>query len=207
MKPSKEFIEFLKKYETPEDLIENLFLKSLIESYSRVCLIENIFDFTENQIRNEFQVDLLYANEILKDYINKNFITFAAENQVIDKDKELKRTDIEFIINSVIKFVVECKRLKGINKKQYIAEGIYRFIYDYGYIGTNEKYAGMCSFVVAGNLNKIITGTKQRVERYHWLNTNIENICNFENSFTTIHKKLDNNEIIIYHLFFDINKK
>ncbi len=206
MVPSKEFVEFLRKYNTPKDLIEDLFLSSIIDSYSRVCLVEDIFNFTENIIRNEFQYDLENYNQIIKEALNNNFVTFIAERQIIDKEKELMRTDIEFIINPTIRFVVECKRLEGVSKSQYIDSGISRFIKPDKYIGTNEKYAGMCSFVVAGDINNIIKGTKQRVGDYHWLSTDDRKICNFEPSFTSIHLKIDGNEIRIHHLFFVLNK-
>lgn len=207
MEPSKAFIGFLSRYKNLEDLIESLFLQSIVDSYSRVRNIKNIATLSENKIRNKFQFDLENSNQLIKVALNNNFVTFVAERQIINKEKELMRSDIEFIINPTIRFVVECKKVKGVNKKQYIEDGILRFINPDKYIKPDEKYAGMCSFVVQGDINNLIKGTLQRIEKYHWLNTNTENICNFENSFSTNHKKIDNNEIMIYHLFFDMNKK
>lgn len=201
-----EFVGFIAQYNNSEDLIENLFLKALITSYSRVKNIYNISSFSENQIRNEFQFDLTYSNELIKDIIEKGFVTFTAENQIITKEKELKRTDIQFLINGIIKYVVECKKLRGINRSQYIDNGLSRFI-NHIYISSNEKYAGMCSFIIGDNKEKIISGTKDRIKKFHFISLNENTICDFDNSFSSIHKKEDKNNILIYHLFFDMKQK
>jgi hypothetical protein len=205
MEQSAEFIKFLKKYDKIEDLIENLFIKSLIESKSRIIKIENIQDFSEPQIRNKFQYDLIYFNEIIRDILEKNFLTFTAERQIINKEKEIMRTDIEFIISGVIRFVIECKKIKGVSKSQYIGSGISRFVKD-EYTNENDKFAGMCCFVIHEDIELIINGLKDRINQYNFLRFINNSICGFQNSFSSIHQKVNNNEIFIYHLFFDMNQ-
>ena len=206
MEMSDGFVQFLQKYKNVDDLIENLFLKSLIDSYSRVIHIENLSKLHEPKIRNKFQYDLLNSNNLIKDIIEKGYLTFTAENQIINKEKEIKRTDIEFIINGLIKYVVECKKMKGISKTQYIDNGISRFI-NHDYIGENEKYAGMCSFIVGGDIENIMKGTKDRLKQYHFLKINNNNICDFKSSFSSSHSKVNNEDILIHHLFFDIKER
>lgn len=202
MKMSAEFIDFIAQYNTPIDFIENLFLKSLIDSYSRIKNIENISNISENKIRDEFQYDLKYSNELIKDKIKNNFLTFTVENQIINEKKEIMRTDIQFIINGYIIYVIECKKLKGISKTQYIDNGISRFIKPNKYVGKNNKYAGMCSFVVDINIDKVIVGIKKIIREYHFREIEENKICGFRNSFSSKHTKLDKKYIFIHHLFF-----
>ncbi len=164
MKLPDDYIEIL-GFSSPTDLIENLYLKSFIDAYYKVLKIKNIHNFNENKIRNEFQKILCYSSGLLSDLLNNNLIILGLENQIIKQNGKLRRTDIELII-PCLKYVVECKRLKGTNKKQYIDDGISRFINN-KYIGINEKYAGMCSFVIKGNIEKIIIGTKDRISKYY----------------------------------------
>jgi len=204
MEMSDEFVSFIAKYSNLEDIIENLFLKSLINSYSRVKSIDNISNFSENQIRNKFQFDLTYLNELIKDIIEKGFVTFTVENQLINKEKELRRTDIQFVINGVINYIIECKKLKGVSKYQYINNGISRFINRGEYISRNEKHAGMCSFIIGGDMGEIILGTKRRIKKFNFVSINEEMICGFDNSFRSSHRKEDKNNILIHHLFFNM---
>ncbi len=200
-----DFLRFISKYRSKTDLIENLFLNAMIDSYSRVKKIINIYDNSENKIRNNFQYDLTYSNKFTKDLLNKNFITFTAENQIITKENEIKRTDIQFIINGVIKFVIECKKIKTVKRKQYIDDGIYRFVENI-YISQDEEYAGMCNFVVNDDISTIILGIKKKVKEYNFVSIDENNICDFESSFSSKHNRTESKNIKIYHLFFKMNK-
>jgi|SRR5690554_6271117 len=206
MEMPAEFYDFIAQYKDKEDLIEKLFLKALIDSYSRVKDIENIHNVSENKIRNEFQHDLTHTNKLTKQIIEKGLITFTAENQIINYEREIKRTDIQFIITGLITYVVECKKLKGVSKAQYIHSGINRFVENI-YISKNEEYAGMCSFIVSEDVKRIISGTKDRVKEYNIVSLNDNLICDFENSFSSTHNRVDDDNIQIHHLFFEMNKK
>ena len=206
MEMPAEFSDFITQFKDKEVLIEELFLKALIDSYSRVKNIENIQNISEKKIRNEFQYDLTYSNKLTKQIIDKGFITFTAENQIINYEREVKRTDIQFIITGLLTYVVECKKLTGVSKAQYIDSGITRFV-ENKYIGKDEKYAGMCSFIVGENIEHIISGTKDRIKKYNFVSLNENTICDFVNSFRSIHNRVNYNNILIHHLFFDVNNK
>jgi hypothetical protein len=206
MEVSESLVKFLQKFEKREDLIENVFLNSLIESYSKIKDIDKIQDLSEPQIRNKFQHDLIYSNALIKDLIKENIITFTVENQIINKDNELMRTDIEFIINGVVRFVVECKKIRTANKSQYIDKGISRFILSEKYTNKNDKYAGMCSFIFQSDVNKLINGIKEKIKQYKLIKLDNNIICNFQYSFRSKHNKMDNTDILIYHLFFEMKK-
>ena len=200
-----EYIKDILDFSSISDLIENLYLKSLIDAYPKVLKIDNIQNLDENHIRDEFQKILCFSSGKLSDLLNSQFVFLGIENQIIKKDNKRKRTDIEFFIPK-LKYVIECKKLKSVNKTQYINNGIYRFI-NHKYIGEFDKYAGMCSFIVNGNIEYIIKETKKRVEKYQ--NNNIDNktLCNYDYSFSSTHTKIDKKELLIHHLFFDMNDK
>ena len=199
-----DYIKKILDFNSIPDLIENLYLKSLINAYPKVLKVENIQNLDENNIRDKFQKILCFNSGKLSELLNSNFIFLGVENQIIKQTGKRKRTDIEFNIPK-LKYVVECKRLKGVSKAQYIDSGISRFI-NHEYIGEFDKYAGMCSFVIDGDIENIIKGTKKRVANYHNIKIDNKTLCNFEFSFSSIHTKVDKKELLIHHLLFDMNK-
>lgn len=199
-----DYINFL-GYKSVSDFIENLYLKSLIDSYPKVLKVENIQNLHENRIRDEFQKILCFNSGKLSELLNNNSISLGVENQIIKQDGKRKRTDIELNIPK-LKYVIECKRLKRVSKTQYIDSGISRFI-NHEYIGEFDRYAGMCSFIVSGDIESIIKGTKDRIKKYHNIKTDDKTLCNFKFSFSSTHSKIDKKKLLIHHLFFDITDK
>ncbi|MBM2815540.1 MAG: hypothetical protein HW421_2302 [Ignavibacteria bacterium] len=203
MEPSKEFCNFFKKYNSLDELIENLIFTSLIESYKRVRLIKDIDILDEPLIKDKFQYDLTWNNVLTKELIKKNFITFNWENQILTKDSEKKRTDLCFIINSLIVFVIECKKISGAITEQYIENGINRFTQKI-YI-TDEKFAGMCSFVVKSSIIQIIPKIKKLLMKNNCSGIGDRKIDYWDAYFYSTHKKIDGSDLGIYHIFFDFN--
>jgi hypothetical protein len=198
-----EFIEFL-GYSSISDIIENLYIRSLIDAYPKVLQISNIDEYDEPNIKDEFQKIICSDSGKLSQWIANRTISLAVENQIIIKEVERKRTDLEFNI-PCLKYIIEFKKLKSASKTQYIDNGISRFIND---IYTNEydKFAGMCSFIVGGNIDKIIQGIKDKIRKYHLVQYNNNKICNFDFSFSSTHQKINSTEILLHHIFFDIRK-
>jgi hypothetical protein len=189
-------------FDTISDFIENLYLKSFIDAYPKVKKIPRISELDENKIRDEFHNILCFECGQISDWINNSSIRLGIENQIVTRAHERKRTDIELWIPK-LKYVIECKKIKGANKKQYIDEGISRFI-NHIYIGENEEYAGMSSFVIGGRLENIIKGIIKKISQYSHIQTSDKKICNFEPSFSSTHIKINGKKIHIHHLFFDI---
>jgi hypothetical protein len=193
-------IKFL-KYTSTTDLIENLYLKALIDAYPTVRAIKNICAFNENKIRNEFQHIIQYKSGRLSLLIEERLITLGVENQIVTVSQENKRTDIEFNIPG-LKYIVECKKVKGVNRAQYIDSGISRFV-QHEYTNKYDYFASMCSFVVKGDVDKIVLGTKKRVDDYHCTEIRDDKIGTFD-YFYSKHTKVDEAELLISHLFFDM---
>lgn len=199
------YITKILKFQSIEDLIENLYLSSIIDASLHVKNILNIQDLDENRIRNEFQKIICTESYKLSDFINRGYIKLCVENQIILFENQVKRTDIEFFIPK-FEYIIECKKLSSVSKTSYIDNGLLRFTSN-SYINENQIYGGMCSFVFSDNITKLITGIKKRVTNHNLRETiDTKIICDFPNSFYSKHNKCDNKELTMHHLFFDFNQ-
>src|SRR3990170_1634489 len=130
-------------YSSKQDIIENLFIKSLLISYNRIDKTIGI----ENEIRDRFIKDLYTTDSEIKKWLQNKIIYLDWENWVFTSEYELARTDITFKLTG-LEFIIECKRLKSTDKA-YIDEGLERFI-NLKY-SKNDEHAGMIGFVVSGD--------------------------------------------------------
>ena len=180
-------------YDSKKDLIENLFIKSLKESYNRID--KNIGH--ENEIRDRFVKDLYQTDSEIKKWLQLKYIDIIWENWVFTPDFELARTDIAFKLSG-LHFILECKRLKSADKA-YIDEGLDRFVnlkYAQG-----DEYAGMIGFVISGDKYAISEGLQSKIEPLtHTQSLKKTLPIPF---FNSIHQRTDNSQIELYHLFFD----
>jgi hypothetical protein len=188
-------------YKSKQDLIENLFIKSINDTYNRIDKNIGI----ENEIRDRFIYDFYHDSNLLKGLINRNILFVTWEKWVFKNEEDLGRTDLSFAISG-IEFIVECKRLKNASN-QYITEGLYRFINeDYA---KNESYAGMMGFVVEGNIKRICSSLATKCKKENFSeNTFVKsNTHNMANSFVSSHYRKETEAINIYHLLFEFNLK
>ena len=205
------------RFPEPQDLVEGLFLRAIIDAYHRVKFNPEVKSMNENDIRNLFIEDFKQSNAPLNKYIQNNVIVIASENQANTKSL-VQRTDIE-LHSSIhqIHFVIECKRLssaetryiQGTTKNgKYEIDGLEKFL-DLQY-AENESKAAMVGFVVNGNIIKITKSLKQKVAIFNpdkKMNTYIDLQCiGWENSFQSLHLKRDSSSLSLYHLFFDFSK-
>jgi len=195
---SSDFINFnLSKlgYSSKQDIIENLFLKSLTESYNRID--KNIG--MENEIRDRFMKDLYYTNTDIKKWLQLNIIYLDWENWVFTDGFEVARTDVTFKISG-LRFIIECKRLKTADK-EYIDEGLERFIvlkYAKG-----DDFAGMIGFVISGDKLNICKGLNTKIKSLK--HTSSISCVDPGISFTSEHERIDKTQIKIYHFFLDFS--
>lgn len=180
-------------YSTKQDIIENLFIKSLIESYNRID--KNIG--VENEIRDRFVKDLHTTDSEIRRWLQLKIIFLDWENWVFTDEFELARTDIAFKLTG-LEFIIECKRLKSPDKA-YIDEGLERFI-KLKYSKGNEV-AGMIGFVVSGNSANICKKLRDKIEVLDHT-TSIRNFSAL-NRFESYHNIVNKSQICVYHLFFD----
>jgi hypothetical protein len=208
--------DLLKRFPLPQDLIEGLILRAAIEAYSRIQLKPSVKLMIENSIRNLFVEDFKLYNSPLNGYIQNKVITITSEDQANTKSL-IQRTDIAFHSNiHQIQFVIECKRLSSaetryvqgkIKNGEYEIDGLEKFLHlNYA---ENDAIAGMVGFVVGGDIVKITSGLKNKVEIFHpasIMNRHIILKClDWDNSFQSIHLKNDETELLLYHLLFDFS--
>lgn len=189
------------KYKSAQDLYEKLFLAAIIDSYGRIDKSADI----ENNIRDRFIWDLERNNTITKNFIDNNILLLDFERQHFVSQIEKRRTDIVFFISGFDKFIIECKCLhqQPSKNKSYIDEGLKRFV-DLKYAEKN-KYAGMIGFVVSGDISEIFYTTQDCVKTFSPSNHSLSNKkigIGWNYSFESFHKRINNEDILIYHLLF-----
>ncbi len=200
------FADFTSKYPTRQDVIEQFYLRVIVDSYTRVRQIQGIQELSENKIRNQFVFDIQHKNPLFMPF-NKT-VKPISENQIVT-EQELLRSDIEFFISQYGAYVIECKKLKSAEKR-YLTDGkgkggIERFTnLDYA---ADEEAAGMLGFIVKGEAGQIVRNLKQKIAAFCSARDNafvLQHKCaEYELSFQSKHIRTNHTEIHLYHLFFD----
>ncbi len=187
-------------FRSKQDLIENLYLKAIIDSYSRIDKNIGI----ENDIRDRFVYDFYHISPITKELLQSNILFINWERWVFKNEIDLGRADLSFAVSG-IEFIIECKRLKNASQN-YIDEGLNRFISnDYS---ENESYAGMIGFVTKGNIEEIKSGLFEKCKNKNYKSNKfcLERYQQWKHYFKSAHLRTDKSEINIYHLFFQFMK-
>jgi hypothetical protein len=202
MNKKNQFIQFglgMLGYQSKQDLIENLFIKSIYDTYNRV---DKNVGF-ENDIRDRFIYDFYHNSTLLKGLINKNILFVNWERWVFKSKIDIGRTDLSFSISG-IEFIIECKRLKNASPK-YISDGLNRFINkEYS---ENESHAGMIGFVIEGDIKNICLSLMEKCKQENYIESKFTSskVNDSETSFYTTHNREGTDEINIYHLFLEFN--
>jgi len=202
MDNKNQFIQFglgMLGYQSKQDLIENLFIKSIYDTYNRVDKQIGI----ENEIRDRFIYDFYQNSTLLKGLINKNILFVNWERWVFKNAEDLGRTDLSFAISG-FEFIIECKRLKNASPK-YISDGLSRFV-NKNY-SENESYAGMIGFIIEGNIKSICSSLMEKCKQVNFIESEFTRSKDDApvTSFNTSHKREGTDEINIYHLFLEFN--
>jgi len=186
-------------FEGKEDTIKNLYLKAVIDAFSRIKTTEHL----EEKIRDLLVKDLESENPI-RELLESQILDLNWEKWLNISETEKARADLTFFLSG-FQFVIECKTLKYADKK-YLEEGIKRFI-DLKY-AEKDDFAGMLGFIIGGNPEKIVANLKEKVKAYHpskdiekWL---AKTCAEHDLSFQSKHLRSNDTEIHIFHLFFDL---
>ena len=183
-------------FSSKRELIENLYLKSLIESYSRIAHTIS----TENDIRDRFMQDLYNTPSPLKNWLQLKIMYLDWENWKFTPEHKLARADISFKITGC-EFIVECKRLKSPDHL-YFDEGLNRFITHH--YSKGDEYAGMIGFIISDKDDHILNGLSTKVKNYNYVATDFtaSNFTAIKSSFLSSHTRTDLSVINVYHLLF-----
>lgn len=183
-------------YSSKRELIENLFLNSLIESYGRIAhTVAN-----ENDIRDRFMVDLYSTPSTLKNWLQLKIVYLDWENWKFTPELKLVRTDISFKITGC-EFIIECKRLRSPDHL-YFDEGLNRFITHH--YSKGDEYAAMIGFIISDKDDHILNGLSTKVKNYNYLTTDFtaSSLAAIKSSFLSSHTRTDLSVINVYHLLF-----
>lgn len=200
MNNKDQFIQFglsILGYKSKQDLIENLYIKSIYDSYERINKCIGI----ENDIRDRFVYDFYHENLLLKKWIQSNILYVNWERWVFKNEDDLGRTDLSFALSG-FEYVIECKRLKNSSQK-YIDDGLCRFINkEYS---KNESYSGMIGFITGGDIGNICSSLRGKCKLVNYYESEFVRSKNnvSETSFITSHNREGGEVINIYHLFLE----
>lgn len=207
MSKQEEYIQFglgMLNYKSRQDLYERLYLKALVDSYSRISHTPDI----ENKIRDRFVWDMENNNNLTKELIQEGILQLDFERIHFVSIDEKRRPDLVFFISGIGNFTVECKRLFNQNSKnkEYIKNGLSRFI-ELKY-SRNNNYAGMLGFIVENKQQQILEDLKKNVLLYKHVKSKFseEEFKGWDLFFKSTHKRKNYTEIHIYHLFFNFSQ-
>ena len=177
--------------------IKDLCYNALIDSYGRVKEVKEIAKLDENNIRNQFIIDLEKKNEIIGHAIENDIIKIIPESCNLVKRK---RPDIVFFIPHICDLIFECKKLSS-DEDRYLNDGLIRFIrLDYA---EKEDEAGMIGFILDISIPSKL---KKKVNSFHCIKVIDRPILDFPNSFWSKHTCQNSKKILISHLFFYFSK-
>jgi hypothetical protein len=184
-------------FNSKQELIEQVFLGSLIDSYNRIVRTIS----TENDIRDRFMKDIYSTPSKLNDWLQQSLMFLDWENWKFTAGMTLARADISFKLTGC-EFILECKRLKTADKA-YIDEGLERF--RTLHYAKGHEFAGMVGFIVNGDSTLISSGLQSRVTAHHSKVTTFSaaNFSESANNFQSSHERTDASIIHVYHMFFD----
>jgi hypothetical protein len=186
-------------FRSKQEIIEQVFLQSIIDSYGRVLhTVAN-----ENDIRDRFMKDIYTTPSGLRDWLQQSLMYLDWENWKFTAGMTLARADISFKLTGC-EFIIECKRLKSADKA-YIDEGLERF--RTLHYSKEHEFAGMIGFIINSNAAPIVAGLKGRVSSHYPVTTSFSatSFSGWANSFQSSHERSDKSGINVYHLFFEFN--
>lgn len=182
------------------EFINRFIFNPLFEAYNHLKLIEVIKNSDEVKINREMYKYIRnfssISNEVKKHII---FVNYKPKEVVGDEEHE---PDLEFALPNCFRIFFEAKRIyRPDSYSKYCGDGgLGRFLS--GYYSCEDIDGGMIAYVQIGNIleaQKKIIGMVQKTD-FISLNKNI----GIDSMFVSVHKRLSNNNIKIYHIFFDL---
>jgi len=194
---------FWYRFQEKEQLIINIVLKPLVEAYKIAKKDERMISYDENTITRDIVWYLKNNTSISSLYQKRTIAIIMRPKEHITID-EICEPDIKFIINTLLWMEIEAKRIykehNNWSTLEYLSEedGIGRFLS--GKYSKNEDHGGMIGYIQKGNLSEIISDIKSGLTNCNC--KKYSDIDVMDNSMSSVHSRKNNDDIIIYHLFF-----
>lgn len=198
MIPLEYFLNF--NINNKQDFIKRFIFNPLFEAYNHLKLIEEIKNSNEVKINREMYKYIRDFSSISRE-IQKHiiFVNYKPKEVVGDGEHE---PDLQFVLPNCFSIFFEAKRIyKSDSYSIYCGEGgLGRFLS--GYYSSEDIDGGMIAYVQIGNILEAQEKIIRIVQKMECINVN-RNI-GIDSTLLSIHKRLSNNNIKIYHIFFDL---
>ncbi len=197
MIPLEYFLNF--NIKNKPEFIKRFIFTPLFEAYNHLKLIEVIKNSNEIKINRETYKYIRDSSSISKE-IQKHiiFVSYKPKEVVGDEEHE---PDLQFVLPNCFRIFFEAKRIYNSDSySKYCGEnGLGRFLS--GYYSSDDIDGGMIAYVQIGNVLEVQEKIIRMIQKIDCISLN-RNIGT-DSTFLSVHKRLSNNNIKIYHIFFD----
>jgi len=182
------------------EFIERFIFNPLFESYNHIKKKEGIENSEEPPITKEIYKYIKTSSSISAEV--KRHIIIVKYNPTEVEDEGERKPDLEFIIPDCFRIFFETKRIyKADSCSIYCGKGgLGRFLS--GYYSSEDVDGGMIAYVQKGDILEVQEKIIGMVRKKDCINL-IRAIGN-DFTFLSVHKRRSNDDIKIYHMFFDL---
>lgn len=182
------------------EFIERFIFNPLFESYNHIKKKEGIENSEEPPITKETYKYIKTSSSISAEV--KRHIIIVKYNPTEVEDEGERKPDLEFIIPDCFRIFFEAKRIyKADSCSIYCGKGgLGRFLS--GYYSSEDVDGGMIAYVQKGDILEVQEKIIGMVRKKDCINL-IRAIGN-DFTFLSVHKRRSNDDIKIYHMFFDL---
>ena len=182
------------------EFVERCIFNPLFESYNHIKKKKGIENSEEPPITKEIYKYIRKSSSISTEV--ENHIIIVKYNPTEVEDEGERKPDLEFIIPDCFRIFFEAKRIyKADSCSIYCGkEGLGRFLS--GYYSSKDIDGGMIAYVQKGDILEVQEKIIGVVRKKECINL-IRAIGN-DFTFLSVHKRRSNDDIKIYHIFFDL---
>ena len=195
-------LEYLSNFDIDNKpaFIERFIFNPLFESYNHIKKKEGIENSEEPPITKEIYKYIKTSSSISAEV--KRHIIIVKYNPTEVEDEGERKPDLEFIIPDCFRIFFEAKRIyKADSCSIYCGKGgLGRFLS--GYYSSEDVDGGMIAYVQKGDILEVQEKIIGMVRKKDCINL-IRAIGN-DFTFLSVHKRRSNDDIKIYHMFFDL---
>ncbi len=195
-------LEYLSNFDIDNkpEFIERFIFNPLFESYNHIKKKEGIENSEEPPITKEIYKYIRNSSSISAEV--KRHIIIVKYNPTEVEDEGERKPDLEFIIPNCFRIFFEAKRIyKADSCSIYCGkDGLGRFLS--GYYSSEDIDGGMIAYVQKGDILEVQEKIIGVVRKKDCMNL-IRAIGN-DFTFLSVHKRRSNDDIKIYHMFFDL---
>lgn len=195
-------LEYLSNFDIDNKpaFIERFIFNPLFESYNHIKKKKGIENGEEPPITKEIYKYIRKSSSISTE-VEKHIIIVKYNPTEVEDERE-RKPDLEFIIAGCFRIFFEAKRIyKAGSCSIYCGkDGLGRFLS--GYYSSEDIDGGMIAYVQKGDILEVQEKIIGMVRNKGCINLNRAIGNDF--TFLSVHKRRSNDDIKIYHIFFDL---